>query len=59
MPHITVYDMYNKYFPIVYLKLGTFDMVEASTPAAAKALLKTLDLNFSNRPGNAGATYIA
>ena len=59
MPHVTLYNMYKKYGPIVYLKLGTSDMVVASTPAAAKAFLKTLDINFSNRPGNAGATYIA
>lgn len=59
MPHVTLYNMYKKYGPVVYLKLGTSDMVVASTPAAAKAFLKTLDINFSNRPGNAGATYIA
>ncbi|PNX89157.1 flavonoid 3',5'-hydroxylase 2, partial [Trifolium pratense] len=34
-------------------------MVVASTPSSAKAFLKTLDQNFSNRPKNAGATHIA
>ncbi|KAK8697605.1 hypothetical protein V6N13_113746 [Hibiscus sabdariffa] len=34
-------------------------MVVASTPDAARAFLKTLDLNFSNRPPNAGATHLA
>ncbi|KAL6341731.1 hypothetical protein AAG906_037975 [Vitis piasezkii] len=34
-------------------------MVVASTPEAARAFLKTLDINFSNRPPNAGATLLA
>jgi len=39
--------------------MGTNNMVVASTPAAARAFLKTLDQNFSNRPPNAGATHLA
>ncbi|KAE9465839.1 hypothetical protein C3L33_02249, partial [Rhododendron williamsianum] len=34
-------------------------MVVASSPGAARAFLKTLDHNFSNRPPGAGATHIA
>ncbi|KAH7560771.1 hypothetical protein JRO89_XS10G0097600 [Xanthoceras sorbifolium] len=59
MPHVTLAEMAKKYGPIMYLKMGTCDMVVASTPDAARAFLKTLDLNFSNRPPNAGSTHIA
>nr|AFF59221.1 flavonoid 3'5'-hydroxylase [Brunfelsia brasiliensis subsp. macrocalyx] len=59
MPHVSLAKMAKKYGPIVYLKVGTCGIAVASTPEAAKALLKTLDNNFSNRPPNAGATHLA
>ncbi|XP_044478863.1 flavonoid 3',5'-hydroxylase 2-like [Mangifera indica] len=59
MAHVTLAKMAKKYGPVMYLKMGTQDMVVASTPDAARAFLKTLDLNFSNRPPNAGATNLA
>lgn len=59
MPHVVLAKMAKKYGPVMYLKMGTCDMVVASTPDAARAFLKTLDLNFSNRPPNAGATHLA
>ncbi|KAJ6670944.1 CYTOCHROME P450 71B11-RELATED [Salix viminalis] len=59
MPHVTLAKMARKYGPVMYLKMGTCNMVVASTPDAARAFLKTLDLNFSNRPPNAGATHLA
>jgi flavonoid 3',5'-hydroxylase len=59
MPHVTLFKMSQKYGPIMYLKMGSNNMVVASTPSSAKAFLKTLDLNFSNRPANAGATHLA
>ncbi|XP_061352750.1 flavonoid 3',5'-hydroxylase 2-like [Gastrolobium bilobum] len=59
MPHVTLSKMAKKYGPVMYLKMGTNSMVVASTPAAARAFLKTLDQNFSNRPPNAGATHLA
>ncbi|PHT28551.1 Flavonoid 3',5'-hydroxylase [Capsicum baccatum] len=59
MPHVSLAKMAKKYGPIMYLKVGTCGMVVASTPNAAKAFLKTLDINFSNRPTNAGATHLA
>ncbi|XP_031268379.1 flavonoid 3',5'-hydroxylase 2-like [Pistacia vera] len=59
MPHVTLAKMAKKYGPVMHLKMGTCDMVVASTPDAARAFLKTLDLNFSNRPPNAGATHLA
>ena len=54
MPHVTLSNMAKKYGPVMYLKMGTNNLVVASTPAAARAFLKTLDQNFSNRPPNAG-----
>uniref|UniRef100_A0A7N0VCG8 flavonoid 3',5'-hydroxylase n=1 Tax=Kalanchoe fedtschenkoi TaxID=63787 RepID=A0A7N0VCG8_KALFE len=59
MPHVALAKMAKKYGPVLHLKMGTCDMVVASTPEAAKAFLKTLDINFSNRPPNAGATNLA
>ncbi|GFY98143.1 hypothetical protein Acr_12g0006840 [Actinidia rufa] len=59
MPHVMLAKMAKKYGPIVYLKMGTCDMVVASSPGVAQVFLKTLDHNFSNRPPNAGATHIA
>ncbi|KAJ8551941.1 hypothetical protein K7X08_028384 [Anisodus acutangulus] len=59
MPHVSLAKMAKKYGPVMYLKVGTCGMVVASTPTAAKAFLKTLDINFSNRPPNAGATHLA
>ncbi|KAK0603384.1 hypothetical protein LWI29_004373 [Acer saccharum] len=59
MPHVTLAKMAKKYGPVMYLKMGTCDMVVASTSDAARAFLKTLDLNFSNHYPNAGATHLA
>ncbi|XP_059627794.1 flavonoid 3',5'-hydroxylase 2-like [Cornus florida] len=59
MPHVALAKMAKKYGPVMYLKMGTCSMAVASTPDAARAFLKTLDLNFSNRPPNAGATHLA
>ncbi|XP_065877278.1 flavonoid 3',5'-hydroxylase 2-like [Euphorbia lathyris] len=59
MPHVTLSHLAKKYGPIIYLKMGTCNMVVASTPDAARAFLKTLDLNFSNRPPHAGSTHLA
>lgn len=59
MPHVALAELARKYGPVLYLKMGTCNMVVASTPDSARAFLKTLDLNFSNRPPNAGATHLA
>ncbi|KAH9291073.1 hypothetical protein KI387_044644, partial [Taxus chinensis] len=59
IPHVNLTNLSKKYGPIVYLKLVTSEMVVANTPAAAKAFLKTMDINFSNMPRIAGATHLA
>ncbi|XP_059623111.1 flavonoid 3',5'-hydroxylase-like [Cornus florida] len=57
--HVALGNMAKKYGPVMYVKMGTCSMVVASTPDAARAFLTTLDLNFSNRPPNVGATHLA
>ncbi|KAK6925686.1 Cytochrome P450 [Dillenia turbinata] len=59
MPHVALARIAKKYGPVMYLKMGTRGMVVASTPDAARAFLKTLDKNFSNRPPDAGSTHLA
>ncbi|KAI9194332.1 hypothetical protein LWI28_005151 [Acer negundo] len=59
MPHVTLAEMAKKHGPVMYLKIGTCDFVVTSTLDAIQAFLKTLDLNFSNYPPNAGATHLA
>ncbi|XP_019426839.1 PREDICTED: flavonoid 3',5'-hydroxylase 1-like [Lupinus angustifolius] len=60
MPHVALSNLAKKYGPVMYLKMGTnYDLVVASTPDAARSFLKTLDLNFSNRPTNAASTHLA
>nr|BAJ16328.1 flavonoid 3',5'-hydroxylase [Antirrhinum kelloggii] len=59
MPHVALAKMSKTYGPVIYLKVGAHGMAVASTPESAKAFLKTLDTNFSNRPPNAGATHLA
>ncbi|KAH7542176.1 hypothetical protein FEM48_Zijuj02G0045400 [Ziziphus jujuba var. spinosa] len=58
MPHVTLAEMVKKYGPVMFLNLGACNMVVALSPQAANAFLKTLDMNFSNRAPNAGATHL-
>ncbi|KAH7511738.1 hypothetical protein FEM48_Zijuj12G0014700 [Ziziphus jujuba var. spinosa] len=58
MPHVSLAQMAEKYGPIMFLKMGTCGMVVVSKPNSARAFLKTLDENFSNRPLTANAKYI-
>eukprot|EP01018_Ginkgo_biloba_P006202 Gb_19800 [translate_table: standard] len=59
MPHHSLHRLARQFGPIMYLKLGTTHTVVASSPGIAKEFLKTNDANFANRPGNAGAKYMA
>lgn len=49
-PHEALAKMARRHGPLMYLRMGTSDMVVASTPSTARAFLKTLDADFSNRP---------
>nr|BAH89265.1 flavonoid 3'5' hydroxylase [Diospyros kaki] len=59
MPHVQLAKLAKKYGPFMHLKLGTCNVVVASSPDVARAFLKTLDTNFSNRPIHAGPTHLA
>lgn len=58
-PHQTLAAMARTYGPLMYLRLGFVDVVVAATAEVAEQFLKTHDLNFSSRPPNAGAKYMA
>ncbi|KAG5555981.1 hypothetical protein RHGRI_006572 [Rhododendron griersonianum] len=59
MPHVVLAQMVKTYGSVMYLKMGSCDMVVTSSPGEARAFLKTSDHNFSNCPPGAGATHIA
>jgi cytochrome P450 len=48
--HHTLRDLSLLHGPLMFLKLGQMPVVVASTPAAAKELMKTHDAAFSARP---------
>ncbi|KAJ3683887.1 hypothetical protein LUZ60_014114 [Juncus effusus] len=50
-PHSGLASLARRYkAPIMYLKMGTSEVVVASNPSAARVFLKTLDAQFANRP---------
>ncbi|KAJ0978987.1 hypothetical protein J5N97_014461 [Dioscorea zingiberensis] len=51
--HSSLATLSKRYGPIMYLKLGTFPVVVASTPSSARVFLTTLDAQFANRPNTA------
>lgn len=57
--HSLLAAMAGKYGPLMYLRLGSVDMVVAASAAVAEQVLKIHDTNFLSRPPNAGAKYIA
>uniref|UniRef100_A0A0A0LP99 Flavonoid 3' hydroxylase n=1 Tax=Cucumis sativus TaxID=3659 RepID=A0A0A0LP99_CUCSA len=57
--HSLLATMAGKYGPLMYLRLGSVDMVVAASAAVAEQVLKIHDTNFLSRPPNAGAKYIA
>ncbi|XP_059444844.1 flavonoid 3'-monooxygenase-like isoform X2 [Corylus avellana] len=59
MPHHSLAAMARTYGPLMHLRLGFVDVVVAASASVASQFLKTHDTNFSSRPPNAGAKYIA
>ncbi|KAJ3707964.1 hypothetical protein LUZ61_011669 [Rhynchospora tenuis] len=58
-PHVTLARLAKQYGPIMRLKMGQHSMVVASTAAAARVFLKTLDANFASRPVDTAPKYLA
>ncbi|KAG9439428.1 hypothetical protein H6P81_019593 [Aristolochia fimbriata] len=58
-PHQSLAAMARKYGPLMYLRMGSVDVVVAGSSSVASHFLKTHDVNFSSRPPNSGARYIA
>ncbi|EEF47771.1 flavonoid 3-hydroxylase, putative [Ricinus communis] len=47
------------YGPLMHLRMGFVDVIVAASASVAAQFLKTHDVNFSSRPTNAGAKYVA
>ncbi|XP_068644096.1 premnaspirodiene oxygenase-like [Aristolochia californica] len=50
LPQKVLRDLAQKYGPLMHLRLGQLSVVVVSSPDIAKEMLKTHDLNFSQRP---------
>lgn len=59
MPHHSIEALAKVYGPLIHLRLGAVHMVIAASASVAAKFLKTHDANFSSRPPNAGAKYVA
>ncbi|KAK6944458.1 Cytochrome P450 [Dillenia turbinata] len=59
MPHVSLARMVPKYGPVMFMKLGSCNVVIASKPSSARAFLKNLDQYFPNRPRIPAAIYVA
>ena len=58
LPHRTLQRMAEKHGPIMSLKLGSLDFVVASSSQVTKQIMKTHDLNFSNRAPSTMSKYL-
>ena len=52
-PHRVLATLAARYGPLMHLRLGSFDVVVASSAEAARLVLKTHDLAFADRPPTA------
>ncbi|KAI4335917.1 hypothetical protein L6164_014513 [Bauhinia variegata] len=59
VPHHALAALARTYGPLMHLRLGFVHVVVASSASVAEQFLKNHDSNFSSRPPNAGAKYIA
>ncbi|KAI9173767.1 hypothetical protein LWI28_006150 [Acer negundo] len=59
VPHHSLATLARKYGPLMHLRLGFVDVVVAASASVAAQFLKVNDANFSSRPPNSGAKYIA
>ncbi|KAF2312853.1 hypothetical protein GH714_040906 [Hevea brasiliensis] len=58
-PHHSLADLARIYGPLMHLRMGFVDVVVAASASVAAQFLKVHDANFSNRPPNSGAKYVA
>lgn len=59
MPHHSLADLAKVHGPLMHLRLGFVDVIVAASASVAAQFLKVNDSNFSSRPPNAGAKYVA
>lgn len=59
VPHQGLAKLAQKYGPLLHLRLGYVHVVVAASASVAAEFLKAHDANFSSRPPNSGAKYIA
>ncbi|XP_019165617.1 PREDICTED: cytochrome P450 750A1-like [Ipomoea nil] len=57
LPHPSIHDLSLKYGPIMQLQFGSFPVVVGSSVEMAKTFLKTMDINFVDRPKTAVGKY--
>ncbi|AES69196.1 putative flavonoid 3'-monooxygenase [Medicago truncatula] len=58
-PHQSIAALAKIHGPLMHLKLGFVDVIVAASGSVAEQFLKVHDANFSSRPPNTGAKYIA
>lgn len=59
IPHHALASLARVYGPLMHLRLGSVHVVVAASASVAAQFLKIHDINFSNRPPNSGAKYVA
>jgi hypothetical protein len=59
LPHRSIYELSQKYGPVMQLRFGSFPVVVGSSVDMAKFFLKTHDVVFTDRPKAAAGKYLA
>nr|QNN89098.1 cytochrome P450 [Azadirachta indica] len=59
MPHQSLAALARTYGPLMHLRFGFVNVIVAASASTASQFLKVHDANFSSRPPNSGAKYIA
>ncbi|KAE9602212.1 hypothetical protein Lal_00049592 [Lupinus albus] len=59
MPHQGLAALALKHGPLMHLRMGFVDVIVAASASVAEQFLKVHDVNFSSRPPNSGAKYMA